>query len=213
MFNFILNNLFWTEGFYIALSLIGLSIISFFVYKKLFYVFLFLFLFSFYFFRNPERTCLEAINNLEVIVCPSDGKVVNIKTDVEGFAKRISIFLSIFDVHVNYSPISAQVEDIKYSPGKFVIAYLEKSSELNERNDLFLKDKNNRKIKVRQIAGIIARRICCWVNKGDLLNRSDKYGMIRFGSRLDVFLPENVDIKIKKGQRVRGGETILGLWK
>ena len=213
MFNFILSNLLWTEGFYIALSLIGLALISFFLSKKLFYIFIFLFIFSFYFFRNPVRSCPEAKDNPKIIVCPSDGKVVDIKTDLEGFAKRISIFLNIFDVHVNYSPISAVVEDIKYSPGKFVIAYLDKSSELNERNDLFLKDEYGRLIKVRQIAGIIARRICCWVNKGDLLKTSDKYGMIRFGSRVDVFLPKNVDIKIKKGDRVRGGETILGIWK
>ena len=213
MINFIINNLLWSKGIYIVATEITFMVIFFYIYKNLFYVFLFLLLFSIYFFRNPERKCVEAINNNNIIVCPSDGKVVDIQYDLEGFSKRVSIFLSIFDVHVNFSPMSGKIKQIKYTPGKFLMAYLPKSSELNERNDIVLEGEGNKVIKVRQIAGIIARRICCWVKEGDFLNLGDKYGMIRFGSRVDIFLPKNVKLNVKVGQKVRGGETVLAEWE
>jgi len=161
--------------------------------------------------------CKAALDDMTVLVCPSDGKVVDIAYDknngLQGYAQRVSIFLSPFDVHVNWIPMSGVIKEVKYSPGEFNFAFLPKSSELNERNDLLITDKNDRTILVRQIAGTVARRICCWVTQGESVRACQKYGMIRFGSRVDVFLPSDVSLHVGVGQRVYGGRTILGRWK
>ncbi|MFC1841929.1 phosphatidylserine decarboxylase family protein [Candidatus Dependentiae bacterium] len=216
MFYIFKNNLLWVHGLPIVIVLAALAIFSFFFFKPLIYVVLALFLFSVYFFRNPDRVCKEAIDDTSVLVCPADGKVIDIVYDkhngLEGYAQRVSIFLSAFDVHVNWVPMSGVVKDIVYKKGAFKLAFLPKSSELNERNDLLISDQNGRTIKVRQIAGLVARRICCFVKKGDVVKSGQKFGMIRFGSRVDIFLPAEVTLNVGIGQRVYGGQTVLGRW-
>jgi len=210
------NNLLWTYGMPIVIILAAVAIFGMLFFKPLTYVALGFFIFSFYFFRNPVRICKEAVDNPSVLICPADGKVVDIVYDknkgLDGYAQRVSIFLSAFDVHVNWAPISGTVKEVKYKKGAFKLAFLPKSSELNERNDLLLLGQNGKTIKVRQIAGLVARRICCWVSKGEHIRGGDKYGMIRFGSRVDIFLPEDVKLNVGVGQRVYGGQTVLGRW-
>jgi len=192
----------------------GLGLIFF---RPVWYISLFLLIFSFYFFRNPDRVCIPALDDAAVLICPADGKVVDIVFDstmqLEGFAQKVSIFLSPIDVHVNWTPMSGTVEDVVYRPGTFSMAFLPKASELNERNDVSIANQKGEKIVVRQIAGTIARRICCWVKKGQSVPAGLKYGMIRFGSRVDILLPANVTLAVGIGQRVVGGQTVLGRWQ
>lgn len=210
MINFITSNLLWTCGWPVSLFLVGLLLFSLF-FNKVFYLFVPLFLFSFYFFRNPERVCKEALTDKSVIVCPSDGKVLDVqKGSFEGYSQKVTVFLSPIDVHVNWIPYSGTLEAVNYRPGKFLMAFEPKTSELNERNDIIVNCSNGQKMLVRQIAGFIARRICCWVNKGEAVELGQKYGMIRFGSRMEIFLPENVDVNLKQGQKIVGGQTVLG---
>jgi len=210
------NNLLWTQGLPIVIILVALSVFSFVFFKPLIYFIVGFFIFSLFFFRNPERICKEALDDPSVLVCPSDGKVVDIVYDkhagLDGYTQRVSIFLSAFDVHVNWVPMSGIVKQIAYKKGAFKLAFLPKSSELNERNDLLISDQNGKTIKVRQIAGLVARRICCWVNEGESVKTGQKYGMIRFGSRVDIFLPAEVTLNVGVGQRVYGGQTVLGRW-
>ena len=216
MLEFLRTNLLWTEGLTIALVIGVVGILSFLFFRPLFYVAIGFFIFSFYFFRNPERVCEPALNDASVLVCPADGKVVDIQYDknegFDGYTQRVSIFLSPFDVHVNWTPIAGDVKKISYRSGTFKAAFLPKSSEFNERNDLLLSSPNGRTILVRQIAGTIARRICCWVKEGERVAFGQKYGMIRFGSRVDILLPGNVELNVGVGQRVYGGQTVLGRW-
>jgi phosphatidylserine decarboxylase len=210
----IYNNLLFSEGRTIlAIGVIG-TLLGFMVYPWLGLIGLCFLAFSFYFFRNPERLCTEK-GNPSVIISPADGKIVAIERALddrfEGFSQKISIFLSPLDVHVNWTPMAGEVCQVKYKPGKFLVAYTPKSSELNERNDVILVDRE-RKILVRQIAGKAARRIVCWIKPGQTLEAGVKYGMIRFGSRVDVLLPYGVHIEVRQGDRVQGGGTILGRW-
>jgi len=216
MIDFLRNNLLWVEGLPIVAVLAVITIVLFFIYKPLVILPLGFFIFSIYFFRNPVRVCKEALEDTSVLVCPSDGKVIEIIHDesngIEGYAQRVSIFLSAFDVHVNWAPISGTVQEVKYKKGAFKLAYLPKSSELNERNDLLIKDQHGKTIRVRQIAGLVARRIVCWVKAGDAIQSGQKYGMIKFGSRVDILLPSDVKLNVEVGQRVYGGQTVLGRW-
>ena len=166
----------------------------------------------FYFFRDPVRS----IPGEKVIVSPADGLVtfigitknpLNDETDQNSY-KKISIFLSVFDVHVNRMPIDAKISQIKYIPGKFINATLDKSSEENERN-VILAENNNDKFYIVQIAGLIARRIVCSIKNNQEVNKGDRIGIIKFGSRVDLYLPENYNILVTKDQRVVGGETII----
>jgi phosphatidylserine decarboxylase len=164
------------------------------------------------FFRNPNRTPPSSENT---IVSPADGKILKIENHPEReFLHRdtvkISIFMSLFDVHVNRSPMTGRIMKTVYSPGKFFAANTDKSSLLNERNILLLCSNDGFEILFIQIAGIIARRIVCYPKQGDFLLRGQIFGMIRFGSRLEVFLPRGVDIQVREGDSVRAGETILG---
>jgi len=217
MLAFFKTNLLWADGLPIAVVLGVLGLLTFIFFRPLFYVVLGLFFFSLWFFRNPERVCQQALGDSSVLVCPADGKVVDIQYNADkgfdGFAQRVSIFLSPFDVHVNWVPSAGTIEKITYKSGQFKMAFLPKSSELNERNDLLLSGQNGKIILVRQIAGTIARRICCWVKEGEHVSFGQKYGMIRFGSRVDIFLPEEVALSVGIGQRVYGGQTVLGKWK
>jgi len=166
----------------------------------------------FYFFRDPVRS----IPGEKVIVSPADGLVtfigitknpLNDETDQNSY-KKISIFLSVFDVHVNRMPVDAKISQIKYIPGKFINATLDKSSEENERN-IILAENNNDKFYIVQIAGLIARRIVCGIKNNQEVNKGDRIGIIKFGSRVDLYLPESYNILVTKDQRVVGGETII----
>ena len=157
-----------------------------------------------YFFRNPNRQ-IPAGNNL--VVSPADGKVVKISRRAD--EQTISIFLNIFNVHVNRSPIAGELENLEYKRGKFKVAYDEEASRVNEQNILTIKGQGIR-VVVRQVAGLIARRVICWTRPGDPLKRGELFGLIRFGSRVDLVLPGNVRILVKVGDQVKGGSSILG---
>ena len=167
----------------------------------------------YYFFRDPERVIIGDDNYL---VSPADGEVIKVE-EVDGLKevglenkrlKKISIFMNVFDCHVNRTPCSGKVEEILYKPGKFLNASFDKASEDNERNYYKLKDQSGNDIIVVQIAGLIARRIVCETNNGQELNQGDRIGMIRFGSRADVYY-ENYEPLVKVGQRTISGETLL----
>ena len=167
----------------------------------------------YYFFRDPERVIIGDDNYL---VSPADGEVIKVE-EVDGpkeiglenkKLKKISIFMNVFDCHVNRTPCSGTVEEIFYKPGKFLNASFDKASEDNERNYYKLKDQSGNDIIVVQIAGLIARRIVCETNNGQELNQGDRIGMIRFGSRADVYY-ENYQPLVKVGQRTISGETLL----
>ncbi len=201
-----------TQGTVVFCITILAIAIGFFYSRVAFYGALFSLLFSFYFFRNPDRINEKAVRNSNLIVAPADGKIVAVTRDTldaSQYAYRISIFLSIFDVHVNWTPIAGTVENIAYRPGTFTLAWLDKSAKENERNDVTILSDNGDQVMVRQIAGAVARRINCWVAPNQVLKVGQKIGMIRFGSRVDLFLPENVRIMVKEGQCVRGGDTIV----
>ena len=216
MISLIRHNLLFTEGIMILLALIIGGVLGFWFFKPLLYLALGLFIFCIYFFRNPERVNTQALADQCLIVSPSDGRVIEIQYDphhgFEGYTYKVSIFLSVFDVHVNRMPSTGTVQKIIHKPGKFVPAYVPKSSELNERNDLVIVRDDGRMMIVRQIAGIIARRIRCWVHEGSLLQVGSRYGMIMFGSRVDLLLPDSIELYITKGQRVYGGQTLIGRW-
>jgi len=167
----------------------------------------------YYFFRDPERVIIEDDNYL---VSPADGEIIKVE-EVDGPKelslenkkfKKISIFMNVFDCHVNRTPCGGKIEEILYKPGKFLNASLDKASEDNERNYFKIKDTQNNDIVVVQIAGLIARRIVCESNKNQELKQGDRIGMIRFGSRADVYY-ENYEPLVKVGQRAISGETLL----
>ena len=167
----------------------------------------------YYFFRDPDRVI---IGNDNYLVSPADGEVIKVEevdgpkeVDLENKKfKKISIFMNVFDCHVNRTPCSGIVEEILYKPGKFLNASFDKASEDNERNYYKLKDTNGNNIIVVQIAGLIARRIVCETNNGQELNQGDRIGMIRFGSRADVYY-ENYEPLVKVGQKTISGETLI----
>ena len=196
--------------YFIISCLITIVIIPFFTILGI--LLLILSIYIFYFFRDPIR----AIPSDDVVVSPADGVVTFIgesncplenNSDPNKY-KKISIFLSIFDVHVNRMPIDAEISSINYIPGKFLNATLDKSSKENERNIIYAK-KNNENFYIVQIAGLIARRIVCNLNNNQEVQRGQRIGIIKFGSRVDLYIPENYNILVAKGQRVVGGETII----
>ena len=162
------------------------------------------------FFRDPDRTPPKGDG---LILAPADGRIVEI-LDVDepggGRRTRLSIFMSPLDVHVNRSPVAGRVQEIEYQKGRFMPAYKEDCSESNERNALTLVDNQSRAVKVVQIAGVLARRIVCRVRPGDRLEAGARFGIIMFGSRVDVHFPPGAKITAARGQHVTGGETILG---
>lgn len=168
-----------------------------------------------WFFRDPERF----IPNKEgAIVSPADGKVIVIEKVTAGEyvdteALKISIFMNVFNVHVNRMPYDGIIKEIHYTPGKFFNASLDKASEFNERSALTIKTDAGDVFKVVQIAGLIARRIVCNIEENTFLRRGDRYGMIRFGSRLDLYLPCDTKIVVSKNQKVSAGTSILGYFK
>lgn len=176
-------------------------------------ILLFLTLFTAYFFRDPARVVPTQDN---VLVAPADGKVIFVG-DVEEdrfFNERvtkISIFMSIFDGHVNRVPCSGKVIDMFYNKGEFINASYDKASLSNEQAGILLESEAGHKILFVQIAGLVARRIVTYPAIGDLLQRGNRYGLIRFGSRVDIYLPTTVDINVTLGERTVAGETILGI--
>ncbi len=174
-------------------------------------LFLLLTIFIVYFFRDPERTPPPEEN---AIVSPADGKVIIAeKVYEENHLKKevlkISIFMNVFNVHVNRMPLDGEVIDIDYHPGKFLNASFDKASSENERNELLIRNKKGREILLVQIAGLIARRIVCYLSEGSKVVKGERFGLIRFGSRLDIYLPLDVELRVKVGQKVKAGETIL----
>lgn len=212
--SFIINNLFFTQGLTLCLSLIALWILAFLIYRPLSYIVLFLFIFCLWFFRNPTRECLELQHDKTVLVAPADGKVVEITFGnfAYGTTQKVSIVLSLFDVHMQCVPCAGIVADMHYMPGAHMVSFLPKSSLLNERHDLVLRSDRGPTLVVSRIAGMLARRICWWVETGQRLEGGNTFGMIRFGSRVDVFLPEEVTLEIGSGQHVIAGKTVLGRW-
>ena len=158
-----------------------------------------------FFFRNPTRVIPEAPN---LIVSPADGKVVKISRTAGG-EQTLSIFLNIFNVHVNRSPIAGELRSLDYRRGKFKAAFDDEASRVNEQNILTIGGEGT-PVVVRQIAGLIARRVVCWKKPGDRLERGELIGLIRFGSRVDVTVPEHARIRVKVGDKVQGGSSVLG---
>ncbi len=160
-----------------------------------------------YFFRNPRRSIpLEP----GIIVAPADGKVtIARQASANSPESLVSIFLSPLDVHINRAPIEGEIVDISYKKGKFVMATKEASRLLNEQNSLTIQGAELT-IKCVQIAGVLARRIVCWKRRGERVKCGEQFGMIKFGSRTDVVMPSNVEVTVRKGMHVRGGETIIG---
>jgi phosphatidylserine decarboxylase len=168
-----------------------------------------------WFFRNPER---EFPDGAKAVISPADGKIIKIENVVEndflkGPAQKISVFMNVFNVHVNRIPYSGTVGNIEYIKGNFFSANLDKASELNERNSVLIKTDDGEKILTVQIAGLIARRIECWVKEGMHVRQGERFGLIRFGSRLEVFLPPDAIISVGVGDKVRAGETPIGWLK
>ena len=199
------------EGFVFIIPLLVVTILMFLL--SFYWVAFFLglgFLFVTCFFRDPER---HIPNEPNVIVSPADGKITEIITEKEPIngelCKRVTIFLAVFNVHVNRVPIAGTIEEIRYNPGKFLAAFNPKASMDNEQNIILI---NNGKahVFVKQIAGLIARRIVCWPKKGDYYELGQRYGLIRFGSRVDILLPETTKLSVTCGDNVSGGKSIIG---
>ena len=219
---------FYPDGYpYIIGSLLITCVVSIFLfsfirsatYNTTYYILLFALCFMIivtvfiaYFFRDPDRIIPEGEG---LFVSPADGKVILIKDVFENDylksdTKEISIFMSPLNVHVNRSPCSGVVRSVKYSPGKYMAAYRDDAPIKNE-NIVMVLDCEESSILVRQVAGFVARRTVCKVRPGGSLRRGERYGMIKLGSRLDVYMPANTEIKVALGEKVRAGETVIGL--
>lgn len=170
-------------------------------------------LFTIYFFRDPERT-----NNAvpDAVLSPADGWIIGIRRLDDGDnplgepAIKVSIFMTVFNVHVNRIPISGRISKIAYHPGRFFSANLDKASEENEKNRITLETDKGGKVVFVQVAGLIARRIVCWIEEQDRVRAGQRFGLIRFGSRLDVYLPAGSRIVVLPQSRVKAGESVLG---
>lgn len=157
-----------------------------------------------FFFRDPERVFTS---DKRMIASPADGKIISIRK--QNNRDVFSIFLSIFDVHVNRSPMGGRISSIEYRPGKFLVAFDDRASQENEQNRITV-EREGRSVQVVQIAGILARRIVCWKHEGETISTGERIGLIKFGSRVDVFLPEDCKLRVQLGQKVKGGETVVG---
>jgi phosphatidylserine decarboxylase len=167
-------------------------------------------LFICFFFRDPER---HIPGGEDIVVSPADGRVMEIVDEprLGRPGRRVSIFLSVFNVHVNRAPVAGNIQRIEYKAGKFLAAWKAKASEENEQN-LFVIESPRGEMAFKQIAGWVARRIVCWRKVGDTVARGERVGMIRFGSRVDVWLPMEAEILVRRGQNIAGGATELARW-
>lgn len=172
--------------------------------------------FTLYFFRDPERTPPEEADKL--LIAPADGKIILLNKGIQhdffdGPCTQISIFLSPLDVHVNRVPASGTIVQADYFPGEYLVAWHEKASELNERSEFGMIHPNGTKIFFRQITGYIARRIVFDIKEGDEVRAGDKFGMMKFGSRMDILIPEDIELNVTQGDRTVAGESIMGVFK
>lgn len=187
---------FRTSGLWIAAAVIGAVAV-----------------FMVFFFRDPERV-VPAEDGL--VVAPADGRVL-IAGDADpaiappGAWNQISVFLSPMDVHINRIPVSGRVTKVEYQPGRFLAAYRWEAASANERNDVWI-DHAGETVVCRQVVGVLARRLVCRVRVGDQVRTGDRYGLMKFGSRIDLFLPRHVRLRVGKGDRIRGGETVVASW-
>ncbi len=205
------------EGFKIILPALAVSILlsimailfPLWPIKILLWISLLFFLFSLYFFRDPER---QISKKEKIIVSPADGKVVGVQ-DIQheeiGEAKLIEIFMSVFNVHINRMPFDGKVISTKHTPGKFLSAFSPDASAVNEQNCIII-EKDGFKISITQIAGLIARRIISYLSVGDEVKKGAKFGLIMFGSKVDIVVPANVELSVKIGDKVCGGSSIIG---
>lgn len=164
-----------------------------------------------FFFREPV---FEAAAGKDLILAPADGKVLPFEKyqAADGSTlTMVSVFLSIFDVHINRSAVTGIVEEVEYKPGKFHFAFRREAASLNEMNKITIECAGGRVI-MQQVAGTLARRVICHLGKGQSVSAGDRIGMMKFGSRMDLILPDNIDIKVKPGDTVRAGRTIIGVW-
>jgi len=199
------------DGWLYLAVLVLIMILSYYLWSWLTIIPGILFLFVLYFFRNPERT----IPSDELtLVSPADGVVMDVERVYEdkfflGESIRIRIFLSLFNVHVNRSPMAGKIVFRTYRPGKMLPAFKSHASELNEKNYIGIENQYLR-ILVTQVTGFIARRIVCWVKEGDEVSRGERFGLIKFGSCTELFLPPDVKVSVSQGDKVVGGQSILG---
>jgi phosphatidylserine decarboxylase len=195
-----------SDAYKFIIPLLILGGISAFLHKPLITIpLVVLIAFTAFFFRNPDRRIPDG-NNL--VVSPADGKVVKISRSEDG-AQTVCIFLNIFNVHVTRSPIAGMVKHFEYKRGKFKVAFDDEASTVNEQNIVTIANEDVQ-IVVKQVAGLIARRVICWKKPGDMLQRGELFGLIRFGSRVDMVLPERTHIRVKVGDHVHGGSSIIG---
>jgi phosphatidylserine decarboxylase len=184
--------------------------------RYFFYLGFFIFLlWTMRFFRYPQRTVNAGVNH---ILSSADGTIVAIEeTYEEEYFKEnrllISVFMSPFNVHINWYPFSGIVKYVKYHEGKYLVAYNPKSSELNERNSIVIEKAPGKNIMMRQIAGVMARRIICYVKQEDVVEQGAEFGIIRFGSRVDFYLPLDVDVKVKLNDKVKAQQTVIAEFK
>jgi phosphatidylserine decarboxylase len=191
-------------GIYYAAGLIAAGVLVTWLLSWLWAVpFYILAAFCLYFFRDPERSI--PVGN--VAVSPADGKIVAIKPDAAG-VNRVSIFLNIFDVHVNRTPIAGKVACVKYQKGQFLVASKEAASHSNEQNIVTV-DGGGTRVVFKQIAGLIARRIVCYKKPGDIVDKGERIGLIKFGSRVDVFLGPEWSVTVREGERVLAGSSVI----
>ena len=167
------------------------------------------------FFRDPDRLMPPGP---DLLTSPADGRVVAVLDDIreerfiKGPCRRVSIFMSPLDVHVNRIPIDGTILDVRHQSGKFHAAFLDKASELNEQNAVLLEDPQGERVLFVQIAGQLARRIVCKIRPGDRVRRGERYGMIMFGSRVDIYVPPQLRIEVKIGDRVSAGSSVIGVY-
>ena len=204
------------EGWKFVPVFAAVTLVLFLIWQPLGWIGLGLTVWCYYFFRDPKRAVPQ---NRGLLLSPADGVVSLIGPAVPpaelGLGPqpltRVSVFMSVFNCHVNRAPIAGEVTAVAYRPGKFLNASLDKASEDNERNALAIRLEDGRHIAVVQIAGLVARRIVCWTKPGQTLRTGERFGLIRFGSRLDVYLPEGVEPQVGLGQTMVGGETVIAL--
>ncbi len=171
-------------------------------------------LFFVYFFRDPERLVPAAAG---LVISPADGRVISLeRVREEHFlkqpAQKLSIFMNVFDVHVNRAPVAGQVQGMVYQPGRYLAANRPEAPDQNEQLAVHLKSANGADVVMVQIAGLVARRIISYVQEGDKLDRGERVGLICFGSRVDLYFPEECRVQVQIGQKVKAGSSILGRW-
>ena len=192
----------------------GIAVLLFFLWEPLGWIGVGLTIWVYYFFRDPERVVPM---RPDIMVSPADGVVSMLEPAVppvelglgETEMLRVSVFMSVFNCHVNRLPAEGRIEKVAYRPGKFLNASLDKASVDNERNGITVAMADGRRYGVVQIAGLVARRILCWSKEGDTLKRGDRFGLIRFGSRLDIYLPDGATPMVRIGQTMLAGETVI----